>query len=585
VYDLVITGGTLVDGTGAPRRAADVAVRDGRIARIDGPGALAGAEATRRIDAQGRVVAPGFVDPHTHYDAQLLWDPAATPSCLHGVTTVIGGNCGFTLAPLAPGDADFLRRMMARVEGMPLEALEHGLSWDWQSFGEYLDRLEGNVGVNAGFLVGHSAIRRLVMGVDATTRDATPGEIEAMEALLRDGLAAGGLGWSTSLSYSHNDGDNQPVPSRQAARDELLRLAAAVREVDGTTLEFITSGCLGRFSDDEIALMVDLTVTADRALNWNVLNIGTGASATQGHQLSAADAAAERGGRIVALAMPENGPSRLCFHDYFALFSLPVWKDVFGLDVPERTAAFAEPATRRALDEAATSPDAGALRGLARWAVLEIGATFAPENDGVAGRTVGDVAAERGVAPFDAMCDIAVADGLRTIFWTPVGTTSEMAAVRADVLRDQRVLIGGSDAGAHLDRMCGARYPTLFLAGLVREHGVVTLEDAVRLMTDVPARYFGLVDRGRVVEGGHADLVVFDPDTVDADRIVNVADLPGGAERLTSAAVGIDHVFVNGVPIVEHGAVTGARPGVVLRAGRDTAGTALSAHRTGAAGS
>ena len=569
MLDVIISGGTVIDGTGALRRAADVGVRDGRVVAVASPGSLI-EPTSRRIDATGLVVAPGFVDPHTHYDAQLLWDPAATPSSLHGVTSVIGGNCGFTLAPLAPGDADFLRRMMARVEGMPLDALEHGLSWDWQSFGDFLDRFEGNVGVNAGFLVGHSAIRRLVMGADATTRDATPSEIDAMEQVLREGLAAGGLGWSTSLSYSHNDGDNQPVPSRQAARDELLRLAGAVRDYAGTTLEFITSGCLGQFSEDEIDLMIDLSTTADRPLNWNVLSISAANPSVHEHQLSASTRAAARGGRIVALAMPENGPSRLCFHDYFALFSLPLWKEVFGLDIIARTTKFADPAVRRELDAIATSPAAGALRGLAHWAVLEIGATFASVNDGLAGRTVGDVASERGQSPFDVMCDMAVADGLRTIFWTPVGTSAPVAAARAAVLRDPRVLVGGSDAGAHLDRMCGARYPTLFLGGLVREHGVMSLEEAVRLMTDVPARYFGLRDRGRLVEGAFADIVVFDPATVDADRIVNVADLPGGAERLTSAAIGIAHVLVNGVAIVEHGSLTGARPGVVLRSGRDT---------------
>ena len=202
--------------------------------------------------------------------------------------------------------------------------------------------------------------------------------------------------------------------------------------------------------------------------------------------------------------------------------------------------------------------------------MLEIGTTFDPFNDGLAGRTVGDVAAERGQSPFDAMCDISVADGLRTTYWTPTGMGAREAAVRADVLRDPRVLVGGSDAGAHLDRMCGARYPTTFLAGLVREQQVMTLEEAVRLMTDVPATYFGLRDRGRIAVGQFADIVVFDPATVAADRIVNVADLPGGAERLTSAAIGIEHVLVNGTAIVERGALTGARPGVVLRAGRDT---------------
>ena len=568
MYDVIITGGTVIDGTGSPGRPADIAIRDTRIVAVAEPGTLA--EPTKsHIDARGLIVAPGFIDPHTHYDAQLLWDPAATPSSLHGVTSVIGGNCGFTLAPLAANDADFLRRMMARVEGMPIKALEEGLAWDWASFGDFLDRFEGNVGVNAGFLVGHSAIRRMVMGAEATTRAATTDEIDAMETVLRAALEAGALGLSTSLSYSHNDGDNQPVPSRQASRDELLRLAAVVRAYKGTSLEFITSGCLGQFSEDEIELMIDLSRTADRPLNWNVLSINPGDPSVHEHQLSAATRGAANGARIVALAMPENGPSRLCFHDYFALFSLPLWKDVFALDIGARTAKFADPAIRRQLDAIATSPDAGALRGLAQWASLEVGATFAFVNDGLAGRTVGAIATERDQTPFDAMCDVAVADGLRTIFWTPAGTSARVASARAEVLRDPRVLVGGSDAGAHLDRMCGARYPTMFLAGLVREHGVMSIEEAVHLMTDVPARYFGLRGRGRIEHGGYGDIVVFDAATVAADRIENVADLPGGAERLTSAAIGVEHVFVNGVAIVADGALTGARPGVVLRSGRD----------------
>ncbi|MEO5841083.1 MAG: amidohydrolase family protein [Acidimicrobiales bacterium] len=575
MLDLVLAGGTLIDGTGAPAVVADVGLRDGRVVEV---GTIT--EPTRRrLDVAGRVVAPGFIDPHTHYDAQLMWDPAATPSSLHGVTTVIGGNCGFTLAPVATAAASvdetrdnttYLQRMMARVEGMPLAALEQGLAWDWRSFAEYLDRFEGAIGVNAGFLVGHSAIRRAVMGPAATQRNATAEEVSAIVAEFHAALRAGALGLSTSLSTTHNDGENDPVPSRLSSDAELFALTDALRGYRGTTLEFITTGCINGFTDDEIELMIELSSRADRPLNWNVLSIDPARPQLHEHQLSASDRANARGARIVALAMPIVGPSRVCFHDYFALYSLPKWKDIFPLPIEQRTRFFADADERRELDAIATGPGAGALRGLASWANLEIGETFAPGNAGLAGRLVRDVAAERRQDAWDVVCDLAVADGLRTIFWTTGRMAPASARQRVDTLRDPRVLIGGSDAGAHLDRMCGARYPTKFLASYVREAEAIALEEAVHLLTEVPARYFGLRDRGTIAVGHFADLVVFDAATVDADRIVTVADLPGGADRLTSQALGIDYVLVNGDVLVDHGATTDARSGTLLRAGRDT---------------
>ena len=269
MLDTVIKGGRVVDGTGAPARTADIGIRDGRVVEIG----RIGDDAAETIDATDLVVAPGFVDPHTHYDAQLFWDPAATPSNLHGVTSMIAGNCGFTLAPLEPGDADYLRRMMAKVEGMPLGALETGVQWSWRSFADYLAALDGHVGMNVGFLVGHCALRRNVMGADAVGNEATPEQLDAMVRLLSESVAAGGLGFSTTLSFTHSDGDGQPVASRWASNDEVLALCRAVSDHEGTTLEYVTSGCLRGFSDEEVEQMAAMTLAGRRPLNWNVLTI------------------------------------------------------------------------------------------------------------------------------------------------------------------------------------------------------------------------------------------------------------------------------------------------------------------------
>ncbi|MFM7224666.1 MAG: N-acyl-D-amino-acid deacylase family protein [Actinomycetota bacterium] len=564
--DLLIRGALVVDGTGAPARRADVAVRDRRIMAVgDHEGT-----ATRTLDADGLVVAPGFVDLHTHYDAQLLWDPTASPSPLHGVTTVFGGNCGFALAPVAPEHVDYLARLMARVEGIPLPALEHGVDWDWSTTGEYLDRIErGGVAVNAGFLCGHSALRRVAMGERAVGGEATEADLVAMERMLHDALAAGAIGFSSSQAHTHNDGDGEPVPSRAAAADELVRLAATLREHPGTQLELILAGCLNGFTDDEVELMIAMSLAADRPLNWNVLGIGGGG----GHetQLAAGTRAVERGARVGALTLPQGMRIRLSFLTGFVLDGLPGWRETFALPVDERIGVLCDPEARRRLDALARSPEAGVLGGLARWERMEICEGFTPATRALEGRKIGEIAAERGVDPFDALCEIVCADGLRTGLRPDFGgpEPAEVWAARTEVWRDPRAVIGGSDAGAHLDMMSGASYSTFVVGDAVRA-GHVGLEEAVRLLTDVPARLYGLTDRGRIAPGGHADLVLFDPVTVGPTGERTLDDLPGGASRIVATATGVHHVLVAETEIVRDGAFTGATPGTVLRSGRDT---------------
>lgn len=567
MLDLVIRGGAIVDGTGSPGFSGDVGIEGGRIVGI---GEVADAS-RREIDATGRVVCPGFVDPHTHYDAQLFWDPTASPSNLHGVTTVIGGNCGFTLAPLNPGDAPYLQRMMAKVEGMPLTALETGLDWSWRTFADYLARLDGTIGVNAGFLVGHCAIRRAVMGADATGNEAAPDQLEAMKTLLAEGIAAGGLGFSTSLSYTHNDGDGAPVASRFASNDEVVALCSVVSEHEGTTLEYVTDGCMQGFTDEELDLMVAMSRAARRPLNWNVLTIDSADPDRYREQLSASVRAAEHGARVVALTMPVLVGMNMSFLNYCALNMLPDWGEVLGLPVTERMARLSEPQTRAHLAERAASPDAGVFSRLTGWGGYRIGDTFSSANEGLTGRTVAEIAAERGTETFDTLVAIALADELRTVLWpAPTDDDDESWQLRAEAWQSEHTLLGGSDAGAHLDRMCGAPYTTAFLGDCLRGRQLAALETAIHLLTDAPARLFGLRERGRIEQGWRADLVVFDPDTIDSGAMRMVDDLPGGSTRLFADSLGVDHVLVNGEPIVSDGRATGARPGTLLRSGRDT---------------
>ncbi len=566
MLDLLIENGLVVDGTGADPVRANIGVEGDRIVavgEVDGP-------AARTLDADGLVVSPGFVDPHTHYDAQLFWDPLATPSVWHGVTSVIGGNCGFTLAPLKDRDVDYTRRMMAQVEGMPLAALEQGVPWSWESFGEYLDALDGHVAINAGFMVGHSALRRYVMGQDCE-RESSPEEVGLIADLLHQSLVAGGLGLSTSRSPTHIDGEGQPVPSRWASEDEVLALCDVVGLQEGTSLELITEGCIRLFGAEETEFLAEMSRRANRPINWNVLAVSAGDPERAEHQLGPSRRAREVGGRIVALTMPTFADQNMSFLTYCAMWLLPGWRDVLSLEVPERIAQLKDPAVRARMLE---QSQGAMLARMADFSTYMIGDVFSAGNEQYRNRIVGEIAAEQGKDPFTTIVDIAAADDLQTVLW-PLPTTDTDAdwKVRQELWEHPDVLLGGSDAGAHLDRMLGSSYPTRFLADSLRGRRLVTLQRAVQLMTDQPARLFGLTDRGRVVAGYKADLVLFDPDTVDSGPTRTAFDLPGESKRLLADPVGVTSVFVNGAEVFADGAPTGNTPGVILRSGRNTSGT------------
>jgi len=571
MLDVAIRGGEVIDGTGAPRRRADVGIARGRIAEVGHVG-----DAREDLDASGLVVAPGFVDVHAHVDAQVFWDQALTPYSLHGVTSMFAGNCGFTLAPLGDDEGDYLMRMLAVVEGMPLESLQAGVPCDWHTTEEFLDRIDGTTAVNVGFMVGHSALRRLVMGDDAVRRAAETHEVKAMAQLLAQGLRAGGIGFSSSWGVTHVDADGAPVPSRWATAEELRALAVVCSSFPGTSLEFIPPA-INVFTEDELELLTGMSTGARRPLNWNVLRVEERNRDFVAGVLSAGDYAAARGGKVVALNMPVPLRSRFTFRTGFALDALPGWSPLFALPIGERLLALRDPAWRARLEEGARRAPGQLATNLADWSSRVICEVADPALRRYEGRVVGDIASEEGKTPFDALLDVVCADGLQTTF-TRVSsepTASDWGAM-VDAWRSGRAVIGASDAGAHLDFSANFDYHVYVLAHAVREHQALPLEEAVHYLTEVPASLYGLRDRGTIALGSYADVVLFDEAAVGPGPIHTRHDLPAGAARLYAEPTGIARVLVSGTPIVVDGKVTGDRPGRVLRSGVDTETPSMS---------
>jgi N-acyl-D-aspartate/D-glutamate deacylase len=575
MLDVAIRGATVVDGTGAPGRRSDIGIRNGRIVAI---GVLE--EDTRRtIEADGRVVCPGFIDVHTHYDAQLFWDPTFSPSPLHGVTTVIAGNCGISLAPIAPADEEFLARLLSRVEAIPLESLARGLTFGWETFPEFLDVVDGQaLAVNVGFLVGHSALRRYVMGPRASSDAATDDDLVAMRVALDASLAAGGLGFSSSKALTQLDGDGRPTPPNFATDAEIVALAERCSAYSGTSLEFIPESAAYGFDDAgrDLRLMSAMSRAADRQVNWNtVLLRYPGKPDIQDLQLASADFDREAGATIVPMMIPHNFRVRTDFLESDVGFrSQPAFVPVFELPAEARLVALRNPELRAELrstmENGTDWPSVTFRSALGSHIVSDVGSA---EMQRCIGRSVEEIAVERGTSEFDTILDLAVEAGLEIGFarhLVPVATT-EQRALRRRVLRDPRIVLGASDGGAHVLGVINAEYSTASFEELVRDEDVFTVEELVHELTDVPARLYGLTDRGRIEPGAWADLVIFDPETIATSPVSMRRDLPGGAARLFSSGVGIDAVLVAGEAVVHRGDYTDRRPGRVLRAGRDSA--------------
>ena len=527
--DLVIRGGTVIDGTGSPGRAADVAITDGKISQI-GPNL----DGERTLDAGECIVAPGFIDIHTHYDAQVFWDPALRPTSFHGNTTVVAGNCGFTIAPTRPEHHDVIVKTLENVEDMDGATLAAGTVWEFETHPEYMDlvRQRGTV-LNYTAYVGHSAVRLWVMRDAAYERAATPDEIEQMCRVVVEAIEAGAAGFSTSFAFTHRGMDGKPVPSRYAERDEVDALFMAAGST-GKGVVLATPGEQCTYAD-----MYEWQPRIGRPFTWPLFAAPNGAHLPQ---LRLHEESVPRGLNL----WPQVTPLPLTMQfDLATPFSLNV-ADVFGellkVSRPVRIAAYRDPAWRAlAFEDLEHAPGMKP-----RWETFEVSESEKfPE---LVGRRVADLAAEREMSPLDLMCELAVAEDLKTKFRAFIAN-DDVDAV-GDLLTHDHVALGLSDAGAHVDQMCDATLATDLLGNWVRERGIMPIEQAVRKLTGEPADMFGFVGRGYLREGNWADVCVFDPATIDKGPVTRVQDFPADGERLTAEApTGVRHVLVNGTPI------------------------------------
>jgi len=569
-YDLKIVGGSIVDGTGAPGRPGDVAIRDGRIVALgDAPG-----EATTTIDAAGRVVAPGFVDIHTHYDAQILWDRMLSCSPWHGVTTVVIGSCGFGVAPMRAEHRDTVMRTLEKVEGMTYEALVAGLGTDWPfvSYPEYLDVIErAGCAINVASYIGHTPLRLFVMGPDATERQATPAELDRMRTLVREAMAVGAIGFSTSQAATHHGAEGKPVPSRLAAFEEIDALVGAMAESGLGVMQ----AAMGRtLFNDEFA---ELAERHGVSITWTALLAGMTGPGSHRRYLATAAQQQAAGLNIVPQVACRPIMFDFRFSEPYPFELLGSFAEVMRVDEAHKRTLYADPAFREAFraDSAADAKnvDAG-------WPERTVISRFDPDPS-IEERPLHELAAERGVHPVDLALDLALESDLGARFRFAF-LNHDQAEVR-ELITDPTTVVTLSDAGAHADQLCDACYSTHLLGHWVREQGALSLEQAVHALTGRPADLMGIRDRGRLAVGRPADVVVFDPDTVGTSVPRRVADLPGGAERLVTDAYGVDVVIVNGC-VVRRGAIDSLGPddelpGVLLRGG---AGPDRGLSKTGA---
>ncbi len=557
-YDLVIKNGMVVDGTGFSRYRADVAVRDGTIVEI---GKIRGAAAAATIDADGLYVAPGVIDLHTHYDAQPFWDKLCTSSVWHGVTTVLTGNCGLTLAPLRPEHREEMLVTFCCVEDLPVSSLSSVLRWSWETFGEYMDAIDTGLGVNMMPLVGHNPLRLSAMGKGAWERAATAEEIATMQDLLRAALEAGAWGWSTTVSPTHAGPKGEPVPTRLAANDERVALGRTLGEFNRGVIEILPPGAAQPTEADQQHLL-EVARASGRPVFFLTFD-----AAPRGY----VETAAREGAQLYALlrAIPFNPRFTLKKTTFFS--SLDVWDVVLAKPFEERLAVLADPAKRAELREAALKRQRrrpGVPGRLIPWASIVVNKVALAKHRALEGHGLAALAEQQGRHVADVMLDLAVEETLETEFQLRT-RPPEGDVELAEFVKTGHALPSQSDAGAHLNtNFCTAGESSYVLGEWVRERRLLTLEDAVRRFTFQPASIMGLRDRGLVREGMKADLMVFDLARIGVKDDEVSRDGPAGSPRRVQGAEGVHHVIVGGEVVLDHGKHTGALPGRVLRAAR-----------------
>ena len=553
--DLIIRNGLVVDGTGAPARHADVAISDGRITEI---GRVSGT-AKRSIDARDCVVAPGFIDPHTHYDAQICWDGALTPSCWHGVTSVVLGNCGVGIAPCQPRSREVAMRDLVNVEAIPYEVLERGITWDWQTFPEYMDAAQRRKpAVNLAFLAPLTPLRHYVMGDASMERAATAEETARIRSLLAEAMDAGAFGFSSTILNQHLGFQGRPLACRLASREELKSYANVLRDKAKGAIEIALTRQIGVLEEDQCQMLNLLLDESRRPVTFIALFDRDDLPEAVRDTLRRAAPMIARGARPQTSPLPLT--REIDMRSPFSFAAFPSWKRVFADKRKEaQKAVYGDPAFRNQFREDLKNP-----MTFGNWERITLHEAHSPALKCFEGCTVAEVAATQGKDGVDALLDLTLADDLELEFtMTSFNTRVDRMA---ELLNNPAILIGLGDGGAHVDMLCDAGYPTYLLGTWVRERGVLTLEEAIRRLTSDPAGLFGIHDRGRLVPGLAADVTIFDPVAVgSSNRGERRYDLPGGGKRMVMPSRGVRYTIVNGAVTYADGALTGTAQGRVLR--------------------
>jgi N-acyl-D-amino-acid deacylase len=554
MLDLIIRNGTVIDGSGAAGYAADVGILDGKITeigRIDEP-------ATREIDASGLAVTPGFVDAHTHMDAQVMWDELGTSSCWHGVTSVVMGNCGFTLAPVRRGEEDLVVTNLERAEDISAKAMAEGVTWSWESFAEYLDAVERQPkAINYAAQVGHSALRTWAMGQKAFEGPPTDDDMLAMERELADALRAGAFGFTTSRSLNHETADGRPVASRLASWEEVRRLVGVMGKLDGGVFELAEEPAArvpgSEEEQDYRNRLLELAVDTRVPIAFGIAS---------SRLLPYLDKVAAAGGRMYGLSHSRGISVVLSFKTRLPFDALPEWRDIRAEPLAKQKQLFSEPGVRERLVRAANSSDYGRAIGAeprrpAYDRMLVFDHPLPPHQ------TVADLAAERGLDPVDLIIALGLQTDFEQLFLQPI--TGRDSNDLLEVMQHPRTMMTFSDSGAHVSQIMDSSIHTHLLGYWVRDRQAMSLEQAVSMMTSAPASAWGIKNRGLLRQGFAADINVFDPETVTPELPVVVNDLPGGERRLLQRSAGFEATVINGQLVFEGGEHTGLLPGELLR--------------------